>query len=126
VNARFTSGAIGTFNFTSEQGGREFLYFEVTGEGGHMITSHQYDLRYQRAATAPNDLGSETVVLEAGLGLFGSENALQWMGYVPDVGNFLAAVRGEADDVAAVASTVGTMEVCEEVCRQLTALGSPS
>lgn len=124
VNARFASGAVGTLNFTSEQGGREFMYLEVTGEGGQMITSHQFDLRYQRAATAPNDLGSEIVVLEPGLGLFGSEGALQWMGYTPDVANFLAAVRGEAEDIAPIASTIETMEVCEEVSRQFAAAGS--
>ena len=50
VALRFAGGAVGTLNFTSEQGGREFFYFEVTGERGHLLTSHQFALRYKQAA----------------------------------------------------------------------------
>lgn len=113
ATATFTSGAVATFNFTSEQSGKEFVYYEVTGERGHMITSHQFNLRYDRPAA--DGSGVRTEVLTQGLGMFGSPDPLEWAGYQGDVANFLAAVRGEADDVAPVASTVGTMELCEAV-----------
>ena len=125
VGARFASGCVGTLNFTSEQGGRDFFYFEVTGEQGHMLNSHHFSLRYKQAATPRNELGPEPEqVFETAV--WGGEEPLQWMGYVADVANFFAAVRGTAPDRSPVASTVNTMEVCEEINRQLQALNVSS
>ena len=40
---------------------------------------------------------------------------LETFGYVSDVVNFVAAVKGEEEDI----STIGTMELCEEILRQM-------
>lgn len=45
---------------------------------------------------------------------------LETLGYVGDVDNFIAAVRGTAPDVCPIGSTVGTVEVFEELLRQVT------
>lgn len=121
VAATFVSGALATFNFTSEQGGREFFYFEVTGEDGQLVTGHQFGLRHQETR-APADVADRTYT--QGMGMFGSPDPLSWAGYEPDVANFLAAVRGEAEDWSPVADAVGTMELCEEVVAQLARSGS--
>jgi myo-inositol 2-dehydrogenase/D-chiro-inositol 1-dehydrogenase len=123
VALTFTSGSVGTLNFTSEQGGRDFFYFEVTGEKGHMLISHHFSLRYKQATSPPSLLGPEPEqVFETAV--WGGEEPLLWMGYIPDVANYLAAVRGDEPDRSSMASAVGTMEVCEEIYRQLRALGS--
>jgi len=41
------------------------------------------------------------------------------MGYVGDVANYLAAVKGEEKDASPIRSAIGTMEFCEEVLRQM-------
>ena len=44
---------------------------------------------------------------------------LESFGYVSDVASFIAAVKGEAQDVSPIGSTIGTMELCEEILRQI-------
>ena len=47
---------------------------------------------------------------------------LETMGYVGDVDNFIGAVKGTAPDVSPITSAIGTMEVCEELVRQIAPL----
>jgi myo-inositol 2-dehydrogenase/D-chiro-inositol 1-dehydrogenase len=118
VAARMASGAVATINFTSEQPFRqEFVYFELTGAGGHMLYSHDFDLltrdpegpdRHFRRGAYSNDPLAE----------------LRWLGYVGDVANFLAAVRGTEPDESPIADAVGTMQLCEAVYRQLQEQGA--
>jgi predicted dehydrogenase len=118
----FANGSVGTLNFTSEQGGRDFFYYEVTGEKGHILLSHHFSLRYKHANSPQSNLGPEPdQIFETAV--WGGEDPLQWMGYVPDVANYLAAVRGEAPDRSSIETTIATMETCEEIYRQLRALG---
>ena len=115
---RFTSGAVGTVNFTSGQIiNKEFVYFEVTGTNGHFLFSHDFDLRYRRLEGADE-------VHEIGNFAGGALRDLNWVGYVDDLENFLQAVRGEQPDGAPVADAVKTMELCEETYRQLREQGS--
>ncbi len=118
VAARMQSGAVATLNFTSEQPWlQEFFYFELTGTGGHVLYSHDFDLVY-RQADAPEQHWRRGVYT-------GDRVAdLRWLGYVPDVANFLAAVRGTEPDESPVADAVGTMELCEEVYWQLQEQGA--
>jgi hypothetical protein len=44
---------------------------------------------------------------------------LETLGYVGDMDNFIAAVKGTAPDASPIASTIGTMAVCEELLRQV-------
>jgi len=122
VAVTFADGGVGTLNFTSEQGGRDFFYFEVTGEKGHMLLSPHFSLRYKQAGSPRGERGPEPdQVLETAV--WGGEETIEWMGYVADVANYLAAVRGEAADRSPIASTIGTLEACEEIYRQLRAAG---
>jgi hypothetical protein len=98
------------------------LYYEVTGEKGHLLVSHQFSLRYKQAAPprsaappAPDQVFAPAV--------WGADDPIEWTGYVADVANFLAAVRGEAPDRSPIAASIGTLEACEAVYRQLRALG---
>lgn len=112
----FESGAVGTIAFTPGQIiDREFMYFEVTGTGGQMITSHDFNLTYRQAGQA-----DEVHVPGNFSGLL---SGLQWLGYVNDVASFLAAVRGEAEDPSPMSDAVGTMKLCEEAYRQLAEQG---
>lgn len=118
ASVKYASGAVGSVNFTSAQiPTKEFVYFEVTGSGGHYVTSHDFNLRYRR-------LDGRDEVLEPGNFAGGLLKELQWLGYVDDVESFLQAVRGEAPDPAPVADAVQTMELCEEAYRQLREQGS--
>lgn len=118
ASAKYASGAAGSINFTSGQIiNKEFVYFEVTGTGGHFVVSHDFNLRYRRG-DGPDE------VLEPGNFAGGLLKELQWLGYVDDVESFLQAVRGEAPDPAPVADAVHTMELCEEAYRQLREQGA--
>ncbi len=115
---KFASGAVGSVNFTSGQiPGKEFLYFEVTGTEGHFLTCHDFNLCC-RSASAPDQLH---VIGNYG----GALRELSWLGYVADVGNYFAAVRGTAPDRSPVGDTIETMELCEEAYRQLREQGAP-
>jgi len=118
VAARMASGAVATLNFTSEQPWlQEFLYFELTGTDGHVVYSHDFDLLY-RQPEAPEQRWRRGVYT-------GDRIAdLRWLGYVPDVANFLAAVRGTEPDQSPITDAVGTMRLCEEVYRQLQEQGA--
>jgi len=110
VALRFQSGAVGTINFTSEQiPNKEFIYFEITGERGHFLTCHDGQLTYRR----PED------DIQYSRGFYGVQIGLEWFGYIADVGNYIDAVRGVAIDRSPIASTVGSMELSEEIYRQL-------
>jgi myo-inositol 2-dehydrogenase/D-chiro-inositol 1-dehydrogenase len=115
---KYECGAAGSVNFTSGQiVNKEFVYFEVTGTGGHFVSSHDFNLRYRRI-DGPDE------VLEPGNFAGGLLKELQWLGYVDDVESFLQAVRGEEPDPAPVSDAVGTMELCEEAYRQLREQGA--
>jgi len=112
---KFESGAVGTLNFTSEQiPGKEFIYFEVTGQDGHFVTCHDGDLTIR---TPEEDRAFRQ-------GHYVQQGLLEWFGYVADVANFLAAVRGDEEDRSPVADTVATMALCEEIYRQLQERGA--
>lgn len=118
VAARLANGAVATVNFTSEQPyQQEFFYFELSGTDGHVLYSHDFDLVY-RQPDAPEQhwrRGAYT----------GDRIAdLRWLGYVPDVANFLAAVRGDEPDRSPIADAVPTMRLCEDVYRQLQEQGA--
>ncbi len=118
VAAHLANGAVATLNFTSEQPWlQEFFYFELTGTGGHVLYSHDFDLLY-RQPDAPEQYWRR--------GTYTGDRVadLRWMGYVPDVANFLAAVRGTEPDESPAADAVGTMKLCEEVYRQLQQQGA--
>lgn len=114
---RFASGAVGTIGFCSGQTStKEFLYFEATGTDGHYLTGHDFDLRVRQP-------GAPDAVYQSG-NYGGPLGPLTWMGYVPDLAAFFAAVRGEAEDPAPVGDAVATMELCEEAYRQLREQGA--
>jgi myo-inositol 2-dehydrogenase/D-chiro-inositol 1-dehydrogenase len=118
VAARMTSGAVATLNFTSEQpAAQEFFYFEMTGSQGHVLYSHDFDLRCRRPGA------SETYLRR---GVFTGDRLadLRWLGYVQDVANFLAAVRGDEPDLSPIADAVPTMRLCEKVYRKLREQGA--
>ncbi|MCB9784239.1 MAG: Gfo/Idh/MocA family oxidoreductase [Candidatus Omnitrophica bacterium] len=116
---RFESGAVGTVNCTSGQPfEKEFLYFEVTGEG-NLLFSHGFDeLVWRRGMDHPwwKDPRPEQVFNRGGYGL---DLHLETFGYVGDVDNFLGAVKGEQEDLSPVSDTVGTLKLCEEILAQL-------
>ncbi|MFP3903822.1 MAG: Gfo/Idh/MocA family protein [Armatimonadota bacterium] len=114
---RMKSGAVASLNTTSEMDLRdEFAYFEVTGENGHYVISHGGDLRYHRRA-------GHDMCLRAGT--YNHDRLREHFGYIDDVANFLAAVRGDEADRSPVADTVATMELCEEIYRQCRKGGAP-
>lgn len=107
---RTPNGAVATLNTVSEQDMRhEFIYFELTGRGGHYVTSHDGDLYYHRP-------DGENVCIRAGT--YYPNRLLDHLGYVEDVRNFLAAARGEELDRCPVADTITTMELLAEIYRQ--------
>jgi myo-inositol 2-dehydrogenase/D-chiro-inositol 1-dehydrogenase len=115
---QFQSGSVGTLNFTSGQiVEKEFTYFEITGEGT-LQYSHDFNLMWRRPVKGSwwQDPQADHVL---GRGWYGSRAAEQTLGYLGDVANFAAAVAGASQDISPVSSTVHTMEVCEEIVRQL-------
>ena len=116
---RFASGAVGCLGFTEgQQPDKEFLYFEITGQDGHFLTSHDMNLTYHRGpAGQPDEVYAR--------GAYGYQPMLEWYGYVADLANFFAAVRGAEADRAPVADTVATMALCEEIYAQLREAGAP-
>ncbi len=111
------SGAIASLNVTSEMDATdEFIYFEIAGRSGHAVFSHDGDLRYHRPDG--DDLCMQ-------LGTWNPRRLIDWWGYFDDVANYLAAVRGDEQDGSAVASTIRTMELCEEIHRQCREGGAP-
>ena len=119
VLLRFTSGAVGTIGFTEgQQPDKEFLYFEITGQNGHFLTSHDLDLTYHKG---PSGEGDEVFTH----GSYGYQPMLEWYGYVADLANFVAAVRAEQPDRSPIPDSIGSMELCEEIYRQLREAGAP-
>lgn len=115
--AQLAHGGVATVNFTSGQTpNKEFVYFEVTGLNGHYLTCHDFDLTVHRP-------GQPSALYRTGN--YGSNlRVLEWLGYVADLGNFLAAVRGDEPDRAPIADAVATMALCEEAYRQLREQGA--
>lgn len=119
ATVRFNSGAVASLNFTSSQiPARDFVYIEVTGTN-NMLYSHGTlaSLTWQRPlkeAWWKNPTANQ--VFE--LGPWGFDR-LECLGYIGDVDNYLAAVKGTVPDLSPIASTVGTMEICEELLRQI-------
>ena len=119
VAVRFRSGAVGTLNCTSGQViEKEFLYFEVTGRGTFLNSHECASLTWHRPHQAPWWKHPEADYVYRH-GAYGGMGVLDTMGYVGDVDNYLAAVRGEAEDVSPIAGSVCTMAVCEEILRQV-------
>ncbi len=104
---RLGSGAVASLNTISEMDARdEFIYFEIVGSGGHTIFSHDGDLRYHRP-------GGDDICMRGGT--WNPQRLIDWWGYFHDVASFLAAVRGEAEDICPIADTIRTMEIAEEI-----------
>ena len=119
VAVGFESGAVGTINFTSGQiPEKEFTYFEVTGKGTFLSCHDCANLTWRRPFKGPwwKDPQADYVF---GHGSYGGDPRLETMGYVGDVANYLAAVKGEEKDASPIRSAIGTMEFCEEVLRQM-------
>ncbi|MEA3403824.1 MAG: Gfo/Idh/MocA family oxidoreductase [Armatimonadota bacterium] len=111
------SGALASLNVTSEMdSGDEFIYFEITGRAGHTVFSHDGDLRYHRPE-------ADDICMQ--MGTWNPQRLIDWWGYHDDVANFLAAVRGEEQDIAPVEDTVRTMELCEAILHRLREEGAP-
>lgn len=116
---QFQSGTVGTLNFTSGQiVEKEFTYFEVTGEGTLQYSHDCASLVWRRPVKGAwwQDPQVDHVL---GRGSFGIRVGEQVLGYIGDVANFVAAVAGTSQDISPVSSTVHTMEICEEIVRQL-------
>jgi len=115
----FESGAVGTLNGTSGQIiEKEFLYFEMTAPGTFMYSHGCSELVWCRSSKEPwwKNPPSDYFFKR---GAYGGNYMLETLGYMADVANFLAAVKGEEEDRSPIASTVGTMELCEEILRQM-------
>ncbi|MGM0492592.1 MAG: Gfo/Idh/MocA family protein [Armatimonadota bacterium] len=111
------SGCAASLNTTREMDPTdEFIYFEITGRDGHTVFSHDGDLRYHR----PN---ADDVLMRSGS--WNQQRLIDWWGYFDDVANFLAAVRGDAEDICPVADTIRTMELGEEIARLCCEGGAP-
>jgi predicted dehydrogenase len=116
---RFESGTVGTLNFTSGQIiDKEFVYFEVTGQRGFVYSHEGATLVWRRNGKPPWWKNPEPDHYFAH-GFFGRHVTLETMGYIGDVANFVAAVKGEEKDVSPIGDTVGTMALCEEMLRQI-------
>lgn len=123
VAVQFESGAVGSINMTSGQlFEKEFMSYEVTGTQSFFYSHEGNELRWRRAMPHPwwKDPQPDMVY---GAGAFGFHVERTGFGYVGDVANFLAAVRGEEEDRSSVESTIGTMELGEEILRQM---GNPA
>ncbi len=117
ASLRMESGAMVALCTTSEQDIRdEFIYFEVTGRDRHYVISHDGDLRYHRPDGADECLRA---------GTYYPGRLREYLGYVEDVRNFLAAVRGEEADRCPVADTTSTMALLSEIYQQCRQKGAP-
>ena len=117
--AGFESGAVGTLNFTSGQiAEKEFMYFEVTGQGTFLYSHECTNLMWHRPVEDPwwKEPQADYVFRHGG---YGGQVMLETLGYIGDVANFVAAVKGKEKDLAPISSTVGTMALCEEILRQM-------
>jgi myo-inositol 2-dehydrogenase/D-chiro-inositol 1-dehydrogenase len=115
----FESGVVGTLNFTSGQiVDKEFCYFEITGQGTFLYSHGGASLVWRRACARRwwNDPQPDHVVER---GMYGEHVGLEALGYFGDVANFVAAVNGDQEDLSPIGSTIGTMELCEEILGQL-------
>jgi myo-inositol 2-dehydrogenase / D-chiro-inositol 1-dehydrogenase len=118
ATVRFQSGAVGTLNFASGQvPEKDFISFEVTGPGTLLYTRGTLaSLSWQRNVSGPwwkSPCADEVYEL----GSWGFDR-LEVLGYIGDMENFLSSVGG-ARDLSPIESTVGTMEACEELLRQV-------
>ncbi len=120
VALRFTSGAVGTMNFTSGQPiEKEFIYMEVTGEDSLLISHGVDELIWKRAYDAQPWWKSNQPDWHYKHGGFGFDVTREAFGYLGDVDNFLGAVKGEQPDLAPIADTINSVALCEEILRQI-------
>ena len=114
VAVEFESGSVGTLNFTSGQiPDKEFMYFEVTGNGTFLYSRECTRLVWKRPFKEAWWKNPEAdLVYEHGS--YGGEVLLESFGYIGDVANFLAAVRGEEEDRSPIQSAVKAVELCEK------------
>ena len=119
VALTFESGVVGTLNFTSGQiPEKEFIYFEITGVGTFLYSHGCSSLRWYRPTEdAWWKAQHPDYVWERGM--YGGLVMLEALGYVNDVANYIAAVKGEAEDCSPISSSIGTMELCEEIVHQM-------
>ena len=119
VAMEFESGVVGTLNFTSGQiPEKEFIYFEITGAETFLYSHGCSSLKWYR----PTDGAwwqSQQPDYVWERGMYGGQVMLEALGYVNDVANYIAAVKGEAADRSPISNAVGTMELCEEILRQI-------
>ena len=114
VTVKSESGAVGAICCTSADiPQKEFLYFELTGKQG-MVYTHGFRALEHLRPGDPAQVSDE--VYRRGLYLM---EDLVWLGYYEDVRNYFAAVRGEEADRSPIADAVNSMEVTEEVFRQI-------
>jgi predicted dehydrogenase len=119
VAIRFESGAVGSLNFTSGQPfEKEFLFFEITGEGS-FLSSHGFErLTWIRSLEHPWWKAPKADLVYTH-GAYGFDVALEMYGYIGDVDNFLGAVKGEQPDLCPIADTERTIAVSEEILAQI-------
>lgn len=119
VALRFASGAVGTLNFTSGQPfEKEFLYFEITGEGS-FLSSHGFErLSWTRSLNQTwwKEPKADMVYTH---GAYGFDVMLEMYGYIGDVDNFIGAVKGEQQDLCPITDTGNTVAVGEEILSQI-------
>ena len=116
---QFESGAVGTINFASGQiPEKEFTYFEVTGKNSFLYCHDCNNLTWRRPFKGAwwKDPQADYVF---GHGSYGGDPRLDVMGYTGDVANYIAAVKGAEPDWSPISSAIGTMELCEEILRQM-------
>lgn len=119
VTLRFPGGAVVTINAASGQIlFKGFISFEVTGKDSFIRSDDCGALTWVRPQPEPwwkNPVPDLTYRR----GSFGDDHMLETWGYIADVDNFLAAVRGEAPDHCPVGDTIATTALCEEIVRQV-------
>jgi len=122
VIVEFQSGAVGSLNFTSGQiVDKEFIYFEITGNSTFLYSHGCADLTWLRATKGQwwNDPQAD---YQFRRGMYGGQIMLETLGYIGDVANYIAAVKGEEGDRSPISSAVSTMELCENVLQQIEAV----
>ncbi len=111
------SGCVASLNTTREMDSSdEFIYFEISGRDGHALFSHDGDLRYHRPE-------ADDVCMQRGT--WNPQRLIDWWGYFDDVASFLAAVRGDAEDISPIADTIRTMELAETIIDRCHEGGAP-
>ena len=117
---RFESGAIASLNFTPSQEGGP--WYEIASKGARLAAGGLDQITYYRPKNGtPESVLSPSHVYhclpDASLG---DAAILESHGHKGDLTNFLAAAKGE-EDCSPIASSIKTLELLEEILRQLQA-----